>query len=189
MSAAEEIVVDGGERYTELLLGCGGKRVKVLGPAGRKTFDNLTTLDIEPSHKPDIVHDLNVCPWPLEDNSFNEVHAYEVLEHLGRQGDYRSWFAHFTEIWRILKPNGFLFATCPSAKSPWLWGDPGHTRAVTLESLTFLIQPEYDKQVGVTALTDYRSIYRADFEPMVIQDDGTHLKIILRAIKPSRCSV
>lgn len=174
--------------YRELLIGCGGKRAKGLSPKGRTQFENLTTLDIEPSHHPDVVHDLNILPWPFEADTFDEVHAYEVLEHIGMQGDYKSFFAHFSEIWRILKPGGLLCATCPSLRSGWLWGDPGHTRTITMESLTFLVQPEYDRQVGVTAMSDYRGIYKADFDNEFLNDDATFLRFILRAVKPSRCT-
>jgi SAM-dependent methyltransferase len=175
--------------YRELLLGCGATRAKKLGFPGQREWRSLTTLDVEPGHKPDVIHDLNVCPWPFDDNSFDEIHAYEVLEHLGSQGDYKSFFAHFMEIWRILKPGGHLFASCPSAQSRWLWGDPGHTRLISAETLAFVIQPEYTKQVGVTAMTDYRSLFTGDFESLRLHDDTNTLQIILKAVKPSRISV
>lgn len=177
------------EPYRELLLGCGSTKAKLLGKSGDRTWKALTTLDFEATHKPDVVHDLNVTPWPFEDNSFDEIHAYEVLEHLGQQGDFKSFFAHFMEIWRLLKPGGYLFATCPSCQSRWLWGDPGHTRLISAETLAFVIQPEYTKQVGVTAMSDYRAWFTGDFDPHRIHDNGNQTQIILEAIKPSRISI
>ncbi len=172
--------------YRELLLGCGATRSKKLGFPGKREWASVTTLDLEGCHKPDVIHDLNVTPWPFEDNAFDEIHAYEVLEHLGQQGDYKSFFATFTELYRILKPGGHLFATCPSGQSRWLWGDPGHTRLISAETLAFVVQPEYTKQIGVTAMSDYRAYFKGDFEPLRLHDDTNTLQIILQAVKPSR---
>lgn len=41
---------------------------------------NITTLDIKENVKPDVVG--NVLDMPLDDNSFDVVACYEVLEHL-----------------------------------------------------------------------------------------------------------
>lgn len=167
----------------ELLLGCGNSTVKhVKGPDDKDDWNHLIRLDIDPDCKPDVLHDLNVTPWPFDDAMFDEVHAYEVLEHLGRQGDYKSFFAHFSEIWRILKPEGRLYATTPMWDSEWAWGDPGHTRVITPGSLVFLNQTAYD-QVGSTHMTDYRSIYKADFECVGFNENEGRMGFVLRARK------
>jgi len=178
--------------YRELLIGCGSRREKVmyLPELGHTAeWRDVTRLDIEALHRPDVVHDLERLPWPFEDNAFDEVHAYEVLEHLGQQGDARSFCAHFSEVWRILKPGGLLFATCPSAASPWAWGDPSHRRIVNPQSLTFLSQPQYTRQVGKTPMSDFRSFYKADFDIGAQQDDGKTFAFVLKAVKPSRITV
>jgi len=172
------------QSYRELLLGCGASRErKVFQENGKTPFRNLTTLDLEASHKPDVVHDLNVTPWPFEDSSFDEVHAYEILEHLGRQGDAHSFFAHFSEIWRVLKPGGRLFASCPMWDSPWAWGDPGHTRIITKYTLVFLTQEHYKREVGVTASSDYRGVYTADFDIVATQESRDVFAFVLEAKK------
>lgn len=167
----------------ELLLGAGKRHKKVLWFGEQSEWSHLTTLDLDPACNPTIVHDLDVTPWPLEDNAFTEVHAYEVLEHLGRQGDWKAFFDHFHEIWRILIPGGFLFATCPSPLSPWLWGDPGHTRAITRESLTFLSMKCYEDQQDVTAMTDYRNYWKGDFSLVWHKQDEGNFSFVLKAIK------
>lgn len=171
----------------ELLLGAGTRRNKILTLEGRsQEWTDLVTLDFNADHNPDVVHDLNVFPWPFADNSFDEVHAYELLEHLGQQGDFKRFFQDFSEIWRVLKPDGVLCGTSPMWASPWAWGDPGHTRVISLESFTYLRQPEYD-QVGRTAMTDYRFCYEADFDIIAahVTEAGT-FQYGLQAIKPSR---
>jgi len=173
----------------ELLIGCGAARKKVLFSKGFETWDNLVTLDIEECHKPDVVHDLCVLPYPFEDNEFDEIHAYDVLEHTGRQGDYKFFFNQFSEFWRILKPEGKIFAKCPSYKSQWAWGDPGHTRIIQSNSLVFLKQTEYTKQIGVSQMTDYRSLYKADFDDVYVKETDEELFFVMKAVKPSRISV
>lgn len=172
----------------ELLLGCGSSRVKQLFDDGRKEWSGLVTVDLEPRHRPDIVWDLERFPLPFEDGSADEIHIYQCLEHLGRQGDWRFFFAQFADFWRILKPGGRFFATVPAITSPWAWGDPSHTRVLPAESFYFLTQPHYD-EVGRTAMSDFRSHYKADFDPELLEIEGHSLCIALRAVKPSRCKV
>jgi hypothetical protein len=47
-------------------------------------------------------------------------------------------------------------------------------------------QREYATQVGVTAMSDFRPWYRADFEPRMMEERGGTFCFVLEAIKPSR---
>ena len=168
----------------ELLIGCGSEWSKRVGldDASREWIE-LVTCDVNPSHNPDVVADLNIVPWPWKDEQFAEVHAYEVLEHLGHMGNAVEFFETFSEIWRILEPDGLLCATVPSPTSPWWLGDPSHTRVIHPATLTFLQQSEYEAQVGVTAMSDFRHIYSADFEVVWTNVDSMTFSFILRAKK------
>ena len=174
----------------ELLLGSGSSRDRRLVVDGKRDWTKLVTLDNNADHRPDVLHDLSVFPWPFEDDTFDEIHAYELLEHLRQQGDWRGFFDDFAELWRILKPGGYLAATCPSYRSIWAWGDPSHTRVITSGSLVFLDQEQYVKQVGVTAMSDFRFCWRGDFRAVFVdmqgEAAGEGLSFVLQAVKPSR---
>lgn len=177
----------------ELLIGCGNKRVKEISITDSLEFQNVTTLDIDPTTNPDIEHDLNVLPYPFEDNTFDEIHAYEVLEHTGQQGDWRWFFAQWSEFYRILKPDGQFYGTSPIWNSMWAWGDPGHSRVIQPESLIFLDQDQYARQIGTTPMTDYRHVWKGDFLPlgmgvMAVPEGQRPVRwyYALKAVKPSR---
>ena len=52
--------------------------MKILDLGGYKCDDTISVnLD-----RCDVVHDLNVFPYPFSVNSFDEVRIYHVLEHL-----------------------------------------------------------------------------------------------------------
>jgi hypothetical protein len=189
-----------------LLLGAGARRERMIMVRGRTNWAGqaLVTLDIDYRHQPDIVWDLNEHPWGgyrvvdattmgivLEDNSFEEIHAYEVMEHLGRQGDLLSFFADFGEIYRLLEPDGRFAATVPRWESMWAWGDPGHTRIINSGSLAFLDQQQYKDQVDCppgrrTPMADYRSLWDGDLELVWHDYLPENFRFILRAVKPSR---
>ena len=171
----------------ELLIGAGRRHYKRLIWQEQKEWSDLITLDFNAAHKPDVVHDIERLPLPFCNDLFDVVHAYHVLEHVGAQGDWRFFFDQWADFWRILKPDGLFMGICPYHGNEWAWGDPGHTRIVSEESLTFLSQPTYIDQVGKTAMSDYRFYYKADFDILYsrVNQLGEY-NFVLRAIKPSR---
>lgn len=169
----------------ELLLGCGVHPTKRIHLTGDPAWHDLTTVDINPDIKPDIVYDLNLRELAhfAGFDTFDEIHCYDVLEHLGRQGDWQFFLAQFEDFWRILKPSALFFGICPKPSSPWAWADPGHTRVIAPESLVYLDQTAY----GRPPMTDYRRWYRGDFEIVHMGDVNEHQHaFVLRAIKPAR---
>lgn len=170
----------------ELLFGAGARAQRRLAWPGHEEWTRLVRVDHSSAHRPDVVCDLEFPPYPFTDDCADEIHAYEVFEHLGDQGDWRAFFAQFAECWRLLKPGGFLAGTCPLPTSPWAWGDPSHRRIVSREALTFLNQREYAQQVGVTGMSDFRPWYRADFEPVALDETAESFLFVLQAVKPAR---
>ena len=165
----------------ELLLGCGSRTEKdVYLPDRGKEFHDVVRLDINADHNPDVVWDLAVHPLPFKDGEFDEIHAYDVLEHLATQGDFKFFFKEFSEYHRILKDGGMFFATCPAWNSPWAWGDPSHKRVISKESLVYLVQEEYEKQVGKTKMSDFRNIYKVNFKIIHADDRNGNFSFVLK---------
>ncbi len=90
-------------------------------PGRPKEWTGLKTVDMVAGHNPDVLHDLNLVPWPFADNQFSEVHGYEILEHLGRQGENIEYtggiFLFLTVLLGVmaiipsmLLPSGFMFS-------------------------------------------------------------------------------
>lgn len=182
--------------YRELLLGCGHSRSKRVCPPNTLTrFLHVTTLDMVAECKPDVLFDLqdswqgDAIPLPngddTPDNYYDEIHAYEVLEHIGEQGRVEGFFQEFHEYWRILKPNGYLCATCPWWQSIWAWGDPGHRRIISPATLVFLDAEEYKAQLGKTPMSDYRELLRdTNFKVVhLARESSDNFRFILQAIK------
>ena len=71
-------------------------------------FINVDAFEI---CKPDVVHDLNVFPYPWDDNSVDLIELWHVLEHL------EDWWAVFRECTRILKVGGVLDIHVPDESS------------------------------------------------------------------------
>ncbi len=104
---------------TKLNIGCG------LDFLPNCTNHDLTKFD----KRVDIAHDLNVMPWPWESNTFDEVIAKSVLEHL-----VPDLVQTLDEIHRILKPGGLVTLKLPYWRSDIAWQDPTHRWKFSLMS-------------------------------------------------------
>lgn len=75
--------------------------------AGEDRKEGYVNLDWSELANPDVVHDLNVFPYPFPDGSFDEIFASHVLEHLDRP------FNVMREFHRLLSPGGRLIIKVP----------------------------------------------------------------------------
>lgn len=90
----------------------------VLGSAGKPHADAIT-VDIDPTHLPDVIHNIQVKPWPFEDNAFKEIDAHHVLEHLDELD------TCLEEMHRLCRPDGTIYIEVPYHTS-WCAHTPHH---------------------------------------------------------------
>jgi len=110
-------------------------------------------------HSPtiDIAWDLNVLPWPWENESFETISARAVLEHLDL-----TLLEALNECWRILKPGGYLGIKLPFWDSETSYNDPTH-RYVVGRGVFDILDPALEKENKHFFYTDKKwSIIRCD---------------------------
>jgi len=112
------------------------------GPTFADNFEEVVTLDYNPGVGADYQISIQEL-WPVElqNGSFDEVHAYEVL-HLV---DGIKFFVVWKNIWNALKPGGLAFATVPWWESVWAFQDPLSRDVYSRERLQYLDQGYYSK--------------------------------------------
>lgn len=115
----------------------------LLAPGASMSVEVEHNIDMDPHVEGAIGHNLDIVPWPVQSNFYDEVHAYEVLEHLGQQGDSAAFFETFREIWRVLKMGGTVAASTPGWQDIWAFGDPDHKRVINHATITFLLKQSY----------------------------------------------
>jgi len=167
---------------TSLLLGCGHNRKKCVCYADNIEWGNLITLDMNPAVNPDVLWSLDDIPLPFDDESFDELAAYDVLEHCGRQGDWRGYFSEFQEYHRILKPGGLFGILVPIGEDALT--DPGHTRFFHQNYFHYLTKRFYEENLLQGAPgSDYRNYVKSWWEIEFIQKvENHHLAALLRKV-------
>lgn len=100
---------------------------------GKNKTANSVGIDVATESDADVVHDLNSFPYPFDDNEYDKVVCYDVLEHLD------DVVCVMEEIHRICKPGGSLYIRVPHFSSCHAYGDPTHKRAFSSESFNFCI--------------------------------------------------
>ena len=97
----------------------------------KKGYVNLDRHQDKNVH-PDVVWDLNNYPYPFEDNTFDEIFASHILEHLDDP------LKTMNELWRISKSDAIINIKVPYWTSYNTWVDLTHKRAFTYNSFSQL---------------------------------------------------
>lgn len=98
---------------------------------GNKKRPGSIGIDINPDSSADIIHDLNVFPYPFEDSVFDEIYADNVIEHLD------DIIRVMEELHRISKPNALVKVIVPYFRSQWAYIDPTHKHYFTSNSFYY----------------------------------------------------
>lgn len=76
--------------------------------------------------------DLYTYPWPIESASVDYFRSSHFLEHVP------DWDAHFTEIYRCLKPGGHYEIIAPYYRNDRWFQDPDHKQAILHNRFSYL---------------------------------------------------
>lgn len=84
--------------------------------------EGYVNLDWNPRYRLDVMHDLDVFPYPFEDNEFDEIYTSHVLEHV------ENLTATLKELERITKPGGIVHIRVPHFSNGYGYSDLSHKR-------------------------------------------------------------
>lgn len=122
--------------HKKLNLGCGFNKI-----------DDHWNVDIEPRCNPDQVVDLNITPWPFEDNFFTHITADNILEHVGQTP--QGFTNVMKELYRISAPGASWFVRVPHHRCDLFWDDYTHVRVLTAKTFQM-----FDQAVNVKSIQD-----------------------------------
>jgi SAM-dependent methyltransferase len=103
---------------------------------GRKRMEGAVNVDISGRVGADVVHDLAVVPWPLPSDTFHEVHAQDVIEHID------DTLRVMEEIHRVCANGARVHITVPHFSSGNAFTDPTHRKHFSAFSFDYF-DPEH----------------------------------------------
>jgi SAM-dependent methyltransferase len=116
--------------------------------------EGYETMDISPVYSPDFQHDLTQFPWPFEDESFDEVRAFHVLEHIERQ----HLIAVMNEMHRLVTPDGIANIEVPVFPFWTAIADPTHVSFFVPQTWAYFCTHESVRRgLQGSALADFAS--------------------------------
>ena len=88
--------------------------------SGRRYDPEAVNLDLTKDTNPDVVHNLEVFPWPFPEDRFQSVQMRDVIEHLS------DTLKTIEELHRICTPGGIIHIVVPHYSSNGAFTDPTH---------------------------------------------------------------
>lgn len=102
-----------------------------IGCGNNKRDETAVGMDIRDYDDADVIHDLSETPWPFDDNEFERIDAYSVLEHIEELP------AVMAEIHRVAKDGAIVRGKVPHWKDRNAYIDPTHTQLFDEQSFEF----------------------------------------------------
>jgi len=98
---------------------------------GKRKREGAIGIDISEDTDADIVHDLNVFPYPFSDSEFDYVYADNIIEHLDNV------VKVLEELHRITKDGATIKIIVPFFRSVYAYIDPTHKHFFTVRSFDY----------------------------------------------------
>ncbi len=106
-------------------------RILNLGSGKDRSIADAVTVDINPSTSPDVIHDLNHVPWPLDDDTFDIIYCKDIIEHLG------DIVKTMEELHRVARAGARIHITTPHFSCANSYTDPTHRYHLGLFSFDY----------------------------------------------------
>ncbi|MBC8249756.1 MAG: methyltransferase domain-containing protein [Anaerolineales bacterium] len=90
-------------------------------------------IDANPNTQADIIHDLNVYPWPLAGDSFDRIICSHIVEHITNMVKFME------EVHRLGKPGARVEIVTPHFSNRFSFADPTHLRHLSLRSFDYFV--------------------------------------------------
>lgn len=124
---------------------------------GFKQLEGYVNVDSRAACNPDMVLDLETCPWPWEDSSVEEIQMIHVLEHLGETTS--GYLGIIQELYRICKDGARVIIEVPHPRSEDFVTDPTHVRPITPNGLAMFDQDLNRQAIEAGAATTPLGVY------------------------------
>lgn len=121
----------------------------------------------------EVVHDLNVAPWPWDDGTAFEVKAEDVFEHVDDP------LLFMAELWRVLAVNAEVWIHTSYHGEVGSFTDPTHKRFCTLNTFDYWIPGTYLNERYGAAYARGRHFEKVK---LFLDGDPGYLNVILRKI-------
>jgi SAM-dependent methyltransferase len=119
----------------KLNLGCGFDK--------REGFVNADSFQ---ACEPDVLMDMEVHPWPFDDNAFDHILLKHVLEHVG--ATFNGFKAVMRDLYRVTAPGGIVEIQVPHFRHDTYWGDPTHVRAFAYTTFDMMSKAKNDDWIA-----------------------------------------
>jgi SAM-dependent methyltransferase len=112
--------------------GCGDNKAVIEGA-------DVVGIDMFNMQKADVAHDLRKFPYPFKDDTFDEVRASHIMEHLPDTPE------TMAELWRITKNGGLVKIWSPHFSGVGAYENPTHVRYFSLYSFDLFCNQRWEK--------------------------------------------
>jgi SAM-dependent methyltransferase len=136
---------------------------------GELNFPNCFNVDLRQTSIVNQIVDLSKHPWPFENEQYDNVYAYDIIEHL------EDVISCMEEIHRIIKPNGKVYIRTSYWKMESAFVDPTHRHFFTLRSFDYFDPSTFLGQ-------KYSHYSKSKFKVSSVNVDGEELMFVLEKI-------